>query len=59
MVQLWRGPGLVARSLLRADLGQLGGWVNLRAGPGGRGAAFTRHHAETDIFAVSGVTDAG
>jgi hypothetical protein len=58
MVQLWRVPGLVARSLLRGDLGQLGGRVNLRAEPGGRGAAFTRHPAETDIFAGSGVMDA-
>jgi hypothetical protein len=31
MLRLWRGPGLVARSRLRGDPGQLGGWVNLRA----------------------------
>ena len=48
----------MARSLLRADLGQLGGRVNLRAEPGGRGAAFTRHPAETDTFAGSDVMDA-
>ena len=45
-------------SLLRGDLDQLGGLVNVRAGPGGQGAAFTRHPAGTDIFAASGVTDA-
>jgi hypothetical protein len=59
MLWLWRGPGLAARSLLRGGPGQLGGWVNLRAEPGGRGVAFTRHHVKTDSFAVSRVMDAG
>jgi hypothetical protein len=55
MVQLRRGTGLVARSLLRG-LGQLGGRVNLLAEPGGRGAAFPRRPAGTDISA-SGIAD--
>jgi hypothetical protein len=49
MLWLWRGPGLAARSLLRGGPGQLGGWVNLRAEPGGRGVAFTRHHVKTIV----------
>jgi len=53
MLRLWRGPGLVARSLLRGDPGQPGGWVNLRAEPGGRGVAFTRHHVKTDSLLAS------
>jgi len=57
MVQLRRRPGLVAWSLLSGDLGQLGGRVNLRAEPGGRGAAFPRRPAGTGISAYS-VTDA-
>jgi hypothetical protein len=57
MAQFRRGTCVVARSLVRGDLDQLGGLVNLRAGPGGRTAAFTRHPAGTDIIAASGVTD--